>query len=536
MDADRWQIIEQDGKVEILNDVKKKIQSFAVVENLPRALELLRQFNSIKDTRGEYLYNYFAYRGISLWSFHQEIIFWEYLRDFSKYEKVYQFISDQNITIILDLRQVSPELQTIIHTVPALKLTYLRRHTLLQKFFSCLLKFLGWCVSWLAITKLIVKKNLPLIYSPDVYTNSGCDFRIYPLYKYLWDQGKDYVEVFHTSWGKNFLGNFFKRKRLAIYLESLVWHPFKNKPQVPDADFSLFEPHVRVFFSSLLSEMSKRISVSQRLIKQLEKILALTTIKCVLALDDVRYTNELIVACRKNRIKIYGLQHGQYTKYHVGWMNYGLPSEQAVTFDTLFVWNVYWRKILLKYSSQYNERNAVVGGWLRKLPDFLFTKKILPAVQPTSQLAVLIPYEISLAKGAIQKYINRFFSCGIKIYFKIRPDVTQEKQLQHYGFLSGDNVVIVKKIDAEVLSQIDAVAGVYSTFLSEMIYYEKPIFQLDCSFDLGHYLKDDALATLLPVDFNLKDILEAITAFHSLKSVVWPPAPDINLLFKELIP
>ena len=100
---------------------------------------------------------------------------------------------------------------------------------------------------------------------------------------------------------------------------------------------------------------------------------------------------------------------------------------------------------------------------------------------------------------------------------------------------STDNVEVVETVDGQILSQIDAVVGVYSTFLSEMIYYEKPLIQLDCSFDLGHYLKDDNLAAQLPKDFNLEILSNLIKNYHSKKNIVWPETKEINSLFAEIL-
>jgi len=528
-------IVEKEEKVEIFNKSGKLLRSFSIKENLPQALDLLQQFNKLTDQKGNFLYNLFLYKEISLWAFHQEFIFWQYFRDFSKYEEVYKFVCEQGSGITLQTKDASSELRRILRAVPHAKIipcSFFK--TIINSVVSFVLKVLAWLVTYWALIKLKSKKEIKVIYSPDKYSKFGCDFRIYPLYKYLQENKKDYLEIFHTGWGKEFLSNLLKRKRVAIYLESLVWYPNQNNFKIDEADFSSFPNHLSNFFKFLLKEMLARMSYSQQLILKLEKILSKTAITEIMALDDMRYTNELVVACKKNNIKIYGLQHGQFTKYHVGWMNYGLPKERGVAFDKLFVWNEYWRNLLLKYSTQYDEKNVVVGGWLRRLPEIVWEEKKTTS-EEKKIISILLPFEISLSPEEISGYVRKFLLLGVKIFFKVRPDLTREKQLKHYGFLSTDNVEVVETVDGQILSQIDAVVGVYSTFLSEMIYYEKPLIQLDCSFDLGHYLKDDNLAGQLPKDFNLEILNNLIKNYHSQKNVVWPQTKDINTLFAEIL-
>lgn len=528
-------IIEKEEKVEIFDNAGGLLGSFVIKENLPRALDLLQEFNKMADKKGNFLYNLFLYKEISLWTFHQETFFWQLLRYFSKYEDVYRFICGQGGEKNIQTKKVSSDLLRILAIVPNSKIIPRSRFkSTVNGLVIFVSKIIALFVSSIAIHKLIFKKGVKVIYSPDKYSKFGCDFRIYPLYKYLQENKKDYIEFFHTGLGKEFLGNLFKRKRAAIYLESLVWRRSKIKFKMSDVDFSTFSTHVSVFFAFLLREMLNKMSNSRQLISKLDKILSKVSIKEIVALDDMRYTNELVVACKNNNIKVYGLQHGQFTKYHVGWMNYGIPKERGVFFDKLFVWNDYWKNLLLKYSSQYNEHNVEVGGWLRRLPEIVREEK---KIQPDKEnaISILLPFEISISPEEIRKYVRKFLSLGVKIFFKVRPDLTREKQLKHYGFLSTDNVEVVETVNGQILSQIDAVVGVYSTFLSEMIYYEKPLIQLDCSFDLGHYLKDDSLAAQLPKDFNLEILSNLIRNYHSKKSIVWPKTKEINSLFAEIL-
>jgi len=519
-------ILDKDGHV---------LKKIVVKENLQRALKLLKKINSLKTVNGIPVYKTKMLDNVSTWAFHQHVIFWNHLRCYVRYEEIIKFFqNNKNGKIVIS--------QDLMDLKKLLKKSGIKVDNN-RKFFSVKLKsrllclstrYLALLITFLAVLKIIFFKFHLLIYTPDKFSEKHkCDFRLYPVYNYVRRKNISYIEIFHTLLGKQFLKNLFKRRRAAIYLESFPLNFIRNKLNIKNFDLSSIEPHNRSYITYLLKLIDKRAQQSIKRIKILSFLLKLSNIKILVALDDVRYTNELIVACKLNNIKTFGFQHGDFTKYHVGYMNYKIPPTHSITFDKLFVWNKYWKKLLLLSSNQYNKDNVKIGGWLRK-PKEIFYDKRKNKIESFSRLNLLVPYEIMAPKQEVCRYIRRFCRLGANIFFKVRPDIAYSKQLKEYG-LSSRDVVLIKDINRQVLSTIDAVIGVYSMFLNEMLFYDKPVFILETSSDLGYPLIDNGLAVSLGKNFNTKLIMDYINNYQSKKNIVWPKTCDIKKTFRKII-
>ncbi len=531
----------EDSSIEILDSEGKILGIFIVKEDLQRALDLLKKINSLKTKDGMPIYETRKFAGKSVWAFHQHVIFGNYLRQYVAYEPIIKFLYDHNFseaTILGDLGELGKLLE--INGVRAVKSkeavgTFQDRNflkALAAKFFSVLIT-LG------AFLKLFLGRARLLVYTPDKYSKHDCDFRFAAVYDYLRKNKIGFTEVFHTLLGKEFYDNFFKRKRAAIYLESLTFPIFLDSNfNAADIDFSPVESHSTRYFSYLLAIVDKRAQASIRLIKILSWLLKLTGVRKVIAIDDMRFTSELVMACKLNDIKTFAFQHGAFIKYLVGFMNYGIPRDLSVTFDKLFVWNAYWKKALLDFSSQYDEKNVEVGGCLRELPAISY-KKREAKITDISQVKLLVPYEGMVGPTntmkEIKAFVEKFLGLGISIFFKVRQDVSGREQLENYGLSGNDQVEVIKEVDEKTLSQVDAVVGSYSTFLNEMLFYDKPVFLMRTSFDMGHRLADDNLAILLPDDFRPENIIDGINNFSSLRDLAWPKAAPIEQTLDNIL-
>lgn len=521
------EITKQDNQLRIYDSENKLLESFYTKDNLQRALELLKQLNSIKTANGIPIYKTRMFNGISVWSFHQHVVFWNSLVPYTKYEAAIKFLIDNRIRKVVldsDIGDLTEYLRINRIEVASKSAKDVNISSILSFFLPGINKLIGVMVTLLAFLKLLIYRFNLLVYTPDKFSQKhGCDFRFYAVYEYMKERGIRYVEVFHTLLGREFLRNMIKRKRPALYLECLPLFP--GKPESEDDgtnyELSVIEPHNREYFLSLLKRIDQGSQISIKRIQSLARLLKFTRIKVLIAIDDVRYTNELIAACRLNGIKTYGFQHGHFTKYHVGWMNYGIPKELSITFDKLFVWNEYWQKVLLSYSTQYDKNNVELGGVLRELEPIDYKKK-RSKTEKVSDLSILVPYETFAPKREVGEYMNRFIELGIKVFFKLRPDVPYNVQFDQYNIKHKDKVEPVVDINEGLLAEVDAIAGVYSTFLNEILFYEKPVLIFDTSLDLGHQLIDDGLALLINRDLNTASLLDYINNRTSKKAEAWP--------------
>jgi len=383
------------------------------------------------------------------------------------------------------------------------------------------MKFIALKISFFALLKSIIFKTSILVYTPDKFSyKQKCDFRFYPVYEYLREKKLGFVEIFHTLLNRNFFKNVIKRKRLSFYLD--VFPIFSGKEKGSKKyNLSGFEPHNQKYFQYLLEIIDKKSENSIRQIRALSRLLKFTKIKTLIAMDDLRYISELIMACRLNNVRTIGFQHGFLSKYQTGWLNYNIPKEVSIAFDQYFVWNDYWKNSLLPYSTQYDESNTKIGGVLRE-PEPINYKKKEKIIEKISDLNILVPYESFTPKDEIKDYLIKLLDLGVKILFKIRPDMSAVRQLKEYGIQGKEGIKIVEKIDKDVLEKIDAICGTYTTFLNDMIFYEKPLFLFDTSFDFGHRLKEENLGFLIKKDFNPQELLDYINNFQSKKEIAWP--------------
>ncbi len=530
-----------DGGIEILGREGKVLEAFVVKENLSRALDLLKEINNLKTKDGVPIYETRMFAGKSVWAFHQHILFSNYLRQYVAYEPIIKFLSDHNfgeVTLAGNLGGLKKIL--IINEVRLVKSEGAVGPFQVRIFLKvAAAKLFALLITLATFLKLFLGRSRLLVYTPDKYSKHDCDCRFAAVYDYLRKNKIDFVEVFHTLLGKEFYENLFKRKRVAIYLEALTFPFFlDNNFKAADINLASVEDHNKRYFIHLLAIIDKWAQVSGRLIKILSWLLKLTAVKKIIAVDDMRFTNELIMAGKLNNIETLAFQHGAFIKYLVGFMNYGIPRDLSVAFDKLFVWNEYWRRVLLDFSSKYDETNVAIGGCLRELPVISYKKKA-SKITDISQVKILVPYEGMIGPTNTMKeikvFIQKFLGLGIKIFFKVRQDIEIAEQLKHYGLNNNDKVVIVKEVDEQALSQIDAVTGSYSTFLNEMLFYDKPVFLMKTSFDMGHRLIDDNLAILLPEDFKPEVVINGINNFSSRRDLAWPAAMPIERTLAKIL-
>ncbi|MDO8626787.1 MAG: hypothetical protein Q7K39_05070 [Candidatus Magasanikbacteria bacterium] len=498
---------------------------FFIRENLSLMLAKLKMINGLKFKNGSPIYDSRKYGSISLWSFFQDFIFWKRLYFFVRFSEVIKFITEQKYTHILVNNR---ELAGVLQMLPGLKVK--SKKNFLAYPARLVLKVFGFFISHLAILILWLRKTPYLVYSPDIAVGKyACDFRLTSLYEFLMSRKIKFQEIFHTNIGLNFIRNFVRRWRGVLYLESLVFFTSKTDFNPAAVSWPNLPDYERFFLGLVLKEVDRMCNHSAKLIKKLIFIFKYSNVKKLAALDDMRYTNELIIACRENSIATFGFQHGQFTKYHIGWMHYDMPPENSVTFDTLFVWNSYWQNILCQYSLKYTLENTAISGAPKK-----FFGEVKKRDKPASPKNLLILFESFVSKNEIQPYINRLLDCGFVLYLSLRPDLPKNAQLQRYGLVGNNSVQVVSKLDAQIISELDAVVGVHSTLLSELMYYDLPVFQIESSFDLGHQLRDNSLSIALPKNFTTEYINSAIDSFQSKKNVVWPSAPSINETYQKI--
>ena len=372
-------------------------------------------------------------------------------------------------------------------------------------------------VSLLGVLSMILLGKRTLVYSID-RTNSKVlwnDARMDPVYQYLKSSKASFMECFHTTFDLDFVKRLFARRRWGIYIKSidtmfglLNFFGFIKRSHVDigDVDWSSFAPEERAYAKWLLHKYLSSIDLAVFRVRVLRKILSWAKIETLLTIDNTRDYWELILATKMNNIKSYAFQHGHFTKYHVGWLDDGSFGGKIVCPDGLFVWSDFWKQELLRLGTYFPEEAIEVGG----------LKNSLLANPPKTHhelIGVLIPYEVDSDKLEMKKYIDSLLACGgVKIFFKLRTDLDAERQMSEYhlNIRYHPDLLFVSDVSKH-LSDIDVVAGTYSTFLYDMVAYEKPVVLLETSSDFGEGLVVNGLADSLSLD-NVCDRIREVAS------------------------
>lgn len=341
-----------------------------------------------------------------------------------------------------------------------------------------------------SILAVLVISPEVLVYTIDKVSSKihNNDSRIDSLYQVMSRNRVNFLEVVHYVSVNETLNNFFRRKRLVVYLESLFF--FKKRipklhveiPDSPDKDFILHtieKYHARFYSTFYFYKLLKHIKP-----------------KVFIGIDDVRHTGELLLQLQHAQIPSYFLQHGHFTKYHVGWLDYTRKLGNIPRADYIIVWNEYWKNELIRLGTYYPQENILIGG-----------EKVMQAknsnLKSSSEVSVLIPYETDAPKVEIIEYVKQLKSEGIKVYLKVRNDIPHAKQIAEYG---GDI-----EATTDVLS-VTAVLGVYSTFLYDVIGI-LPVGLFKTSMDYGYGMIENGLAGLVSPG-RLKDQILALRVTH----------------------
>lgn len=374
-------------------------------------------------------------------------------------------------------------------------------------------KFIG-VITLLCTVNVFFKKPKVLIYSVDKNSDpkTKSDFRLHRVYKTLKNNKISYVECFHTLIEKRTISNYLSRKRLAIYMEAIdgFWYVgrfflkyFKKKDIVEINGLEGTEDEI-LFMKVTI----KKYLAIKRLLKfrkdVLKKILKISGIKALVGIDDVRHYHELLEACRELNIPSIVVQHGHFTKYHVGWLKRNVyEGKKYQKANKILVWSEYWSDELVRLNSVYENKDIVVSGYPNQTSSVNFVPK------KDKKIVILIPHETEGPKEEIFKYIKELSKLeDTVLYFKIRPDVSEDVQLKTYPEDIKKYANVVK--DLHEVPKPDFVSGVYSTFLYDMALLGIPVLIMNTSMDYGGGMIKNEMANQISIDTLGEDLKNAL--------------------------
>ncbi|HEY4495137.1 MAG TPA: hypothetical protein VJC01_01655 [Candidatus Paceibacterota bacterium] len=384
-------------------------------------------------------------------------------------------------------------------------------------FSSAIKRILSILISVGGYAFLILSRRQVLVYASDKISDlkCRCDFRMANLYRQLFLKNVGFIEALHTAYDESFYNYALKRRRPALYLESIdlfykIFNKFslkKSEEFIDTVDFSSFEE--AEFARLLLKKYLAMIAKTRFRINCISKLLKLSSVKTLICVPDTRNYHELVEGCRLNKIKTYAFQSGALYKYDVGLLDCSNRKGHIIKPDIFFLLSKYWIDELLRLGTIFDKQELEVGGDIKEDHSDLDKNKF--RLEKKNEITILMPYEAQAPKMEVKKYIEKILDCPDTILiFKIKPGRNIKAQFDEYGlenmpknFSATDNL-------NEIIGSIDFIIGTQSTIMYDLVDYLKPIVILKTSMDMLDSMIENKLAE--PLDINDNDFCERLRA------------------------
>ncbi|MBN4066823.1 hypothetical protein JYU14_01925 [Simkania negevensis] len=440
--------------------------------------ELLEQFNQITSSDGIPLYKLWHYKGFYLEPALQERIFWDVFVHIVKHRKVLSYLRGKQVTF-----ERFP-----YYTVSGVFrfYTFLRRHHSLLK---------------RALYNLFpVLSSKPDLSSKILFKDDGEDGPRFGKMKASLSSFTEYVPASLLKANKRSLLSI--RKCQFTYGRSCLFYP--NVPKISYSPWEFLQPFLsEEEFHLLIAGIHRRCWDKICEIRSCERRFVHNRPKTILSYDQMEDAIGLIAAGRILSIPTYSFQHGVLTKFHSGWMGFGIPPEYCnLVPDAIVVWGEYWKEKLLNYSNKYRADNVIVGAHLNREIRYEFD----PLSPMEAAITVLVPYEFLADNQAISKYLNLFLDYGWKVIVKLRPagDGDVSNDILAYDEGLREQLVFQYELTDEDLRNIHVVVATQTTFAYEMLPHQKAIWYLDTPFTMLEDLVPDGFAYHVNMEIALK--------------------------------
>lgn len=237
-----------------------------------------------------------------------------------------------------------------------------------------------------------------------------------------------------------------------------------------DYDVSNMPNRIQVLFNSAAKHINSQISFNIYSYKKHVRHLKNSKIDTYIGWEDMQRGFSLATACKKSGIHTVAWQHGAYVRRLPEYILYGLNEKDLMVYDRLLLWGQYWKDQLLRYSKAHRAERLVVGSCKMT---YDYSTKHAPLNNPPRN--ILMPYEHLTNTARIGRYMARLMDKGFNVYFKPRPDENVEDQIDTY-LLTDEyrrRLIVVESITAELMKDIDIVAGSMTNMIYELLPYNK---------------------------------------------------------------
>jgi len=208
-------------------------------------------------------------------------------------------------------------------------------------------------------------KNVGSYTGDFVYKNTKSDFRLNHLYEKYKENNIRYIEFIRNTTVKNFLTNILKRRRFAIYYNSIIY--FVNLI----TKNTEFDKKPKNFYESVLFSYHNANLALMKASKVIEKIFKILKIDKFVLISFSSRSAPLLLASKSLNIKTIGIMHGlQQKEYAVYEFMESYNEQKKIGCDVYGVWSPYYLEYFKKYSKISNANAFKYSGLLRPVKEF----------------------------------------------------------------------------------------------------------------------------------------------------------------------
>jgi hypothetical protein len=436
--------------------------------DLDLSKQLLTQFNKLYLRNGKSIFEHWEYKGYYFYPAIQEWLFWDFFVPIVKHRKLRNFVQNK-------------ELQFVSQPFYTVRGVYRIHHLLHHKhgFFNRVV-FNGLANILRKFTKL----------NPTLVADDGEKGFRYKALKESLAKYKKFSRVEILRFG-NLKKLFSKRQYFVGGYKAFRY------PKFPGADYSkcqwLHEYVSRAEFEDLLDAIHRMCSDKLSEAYVLDEYLKKRLLERLITYDQIEDIAPLVVACHVNGVKTTSYQHGVLTKYHSGWLGFGIPQKYCnVIPDKIVVWGKYWKEKLLNYSNKYSAEKVIVGAHVNKKISYVEHE----CNAGTTPLTILLPYEFLADNVAVSEYLRKFLDYGWEVIVKLRPVGNGDISSDIFAYDEDIRGRISFKYDLtdEEFARVNVVACTQSTYAYEMMLHNKSIWYLQTPFTMLEDIVEDGIA------------------------------------------
>jgi hypothetical protein len=473
------------------------ICSFKAETNLDKSLELLELFNNIQTIDGRKIYQLWEYNGYWYYAAFQEWLYWDFFVGLVQHKSLNSFLQTNKFDFLKPPYYVNGRLSRMYNVLH-------RRHSIFRKIL----------LNWFCFFKRLFRKSLKD--KVLLHDDGHAGFRYRNLKTVLQKLCIPYLRVEYPA----FNNLMAKESNQALYWSGGKKLTYQSVRDLFDYNQigELKEYINESDFFSLIDAINVKCQDSIYETEFVSADIKINSPKMFITYDQVERVIPLVIACNINGIKVISYQHGPITKFHAGWIAYGIPEKfcNAVP-DQLVMWGEYWRDQLCSMSNKYNINNTRIGAHLNKKISYEAFEEYSNARKhfdvDLTNIKILVPFEFLADNIEISRYLEVFIDYGWTVCVKLRPSEDINTDSDRYAFskkVREEANFVTELCDTE-LASFSAVICTQSIFAVEMMRFSVPIWYLDTSIPFLNNIVKAGIAHFITINllskFAHKEIL-----------------------------